>query len=69
MARHGRSDDQNSAGGKGSGPNPTDRGKWGTKSSPLTAGHGLPIGVAVDGANRNDLMVQAMLQSLAIARP
>ncbi len=46
-------------GGKGTVPNPTDRGKSGTKRSVLTEGHGIPIGVAVDGANRHDMKLVA----------
>jgi transposase len=41
-------------GGQGTGKNPTDRGKLGWKWSILTDRAGIPIGVAVDGANRND---------------
>ena len=41
-------------GGKKVGKNPTDRGKIGTKRSVLTDGGGVPIGLAVDGANRHD---------------
>ncbi len=37
-------------GGKKTGPNPTDRGKRGGKQSLLTAGHGVPIGLVLDGA-------------------
>ena len=35
------------------GPNPTDRGKNGSKRSVLTQGKGLPIAVVIDGANRH----------------
>ena len=42
-------------GGEGTGPNPTDRAKLGWKWSVAAEGHGLPIGWAIDGANRNDL--------------
>jgi transposase len=42
-------------GGEATGPNPTDRGKCGWKWSVAADGHGLPIGWAIDGANRNDL--------------
>jgi putative transposase len=36
----------------------------------LTEGHGLPLGLAVDGANRNDFkLVQATLESLLVERP
>src|SRR6185295_7699779 len=41
-------------GGKKVGKHPTDRGKSGTKRSVLTEGRGVPIGLAVDGANRTD---------------
>jgi putative transposase len=52
------------------GKNPTDRGKIGTKRSVLTEGGGVPIGIAVEGANRNDFkMVQETLTSIPIARP
>jgi transposase len=42
-------------GGEATGPNPTDRGKCGWKWSVAADGHGLPIGWAIDSANRNDL--------------
>jgi transposase len=42
------------SGGEGTGKNPTDRGKLGWKWSILTDKNGIPIGVAVDGANRHD---------------
>src|SRR5258708_14689384 len=35
------------------GPNPTDRGKRGTKRSLLTDEAGIPLALAVDGANRH----------------
>ena len=38
-------------GEKRTGPNPTDRGKSGTKRSLLVEGQGIPIGITVDGAN------------------
>lgn len=41
-------------GGEGTGKNPTDRGKLGWKWSILTDRYGIPIGWAIDGANRND---------------
>lgn len=57
-------------GGKKVGKNPTDRGKIGTKRSVLTDGGGVPLGLAVEGANRNDFkMVEATLMSIPIARP
>lgn len=42
-------------GGEGTGPNPTDRGKRGWKWSVAVDRHGIPIGWAIDGANRNDV--------------
>lgn len=42
-------------GGEGSGANPTDRGKLGWKWSLATDRHGIPIGWAIDGANRHDI--------------
>jgi transposase len=41
-------------GGEASGKNPTDRGKLGWKWSILTEKGGIPIGWAIDGANRHD---------------
>ena len=56
--------------GEKSGPNPTDRAKRGVKRSLLTEGAGVPIGVAVDGANRHDSkMVQATLETIPLKRP
>lgn len=52
------------------GPNPTDRGKGGTKRSLQTEGQGVPIGLAVAGANRNDMkLVHDTLESVPIERP
>ena len=57
-------------GGKKVGPNPTDRGKSGTKRSLLTEATGIPIGLAVEGANRVDFkMVAETLLSIPIERP
>lgn len=56
--------------GKKSGPNPTDRAKSGVKRSVLTEGHGVPIGLAVAGANRHDMkLVKETLQSMVVKRP
>ena len=52
------------------GPNPTDRGKGGTKRSILTEGKGIPVGLAVDGANRHDMkMSRGTLESVPVERP
>jgi putative transposase len=57
-------------GGKKVGKNPTDRGKIGTTRSVLTEGGGVPIGLAVEGANRNDFkMARATITSIPITRP
>ena len=42
-------------GGEGTGPNPTDRAKSGWKWSVASERHGVPIGWAIDGANRHDV--------------
>ena len=56
-------------GGK-TGPNPTDRGKSGVKRSVLTEAKGVPVGLAVDGANRNDMkLVRATVDSVPVQRP
>jgi transposase len=52
------------------GPNPTDRAKRGVKRSLLVEGNGVPLGVAVDGASRNDFkMARVTLESIPIDRP
>jgi len=57
-------------GQEGTGPNPTDRGKKGTKRSLLTEGKGVPLAVAVEGANRHDMkLTEATLQAIMIERP
>jgi putative transposase len=57
-------------GGADTGPNPTDRAKGGVKRSMLTDGHGVPLGVAVAGANRPDMkMVEETLESIPIEQP
>lgn len=52
------------------GKNPTDRAKMGTKRSMLTDGAGIPLAVAVEGANRHDSkLLEATLEGLVVARP
>ena len=46
-------------GGEGTGKNPTDRAKLGWKWSILCDANGIPIGVAIGGANRNDSVLLA----------
>lgn len=55
---------------KGTGPNPTDRGKSGTKRSLLTEANGIPIGLVVEGANRHDMkLTEPTLKSIIVERP
>ena len=59
-------------GGKKTGKNPTDRAKQGVKRSLLVEAEGIPVGLAVDGANRNDMKLDAAtLRSIPedVARP
>jgi transposase len=56
--------------GKKTGKNPTDRGKLGVKRSVLTDGRGVPIGVAVSGANVHDQkLVTETFQNIPVHRP
>jgi transposase len=56
--------------GKKTGPNPTDRATGGVKRSLLTEGHGVPIGLAVDGANRHEMkLVRSTLDTSVVERP
>ena len=53
-------------GGEGTGKNPTDRAKLGWKWSLAVERHGIPIGWAIDGANRNDVrMLEPTLDDVA----
>src|SRR5512133_1010235 len=55
---------------KGTGPNPTDRAKSGTKRSLLVDGKGVPLSVSVDGANRHDMkLTKSTLQNVVINKP
>ena len=52
------------------GPNPTDRGKSGTKKSVLVEQDGGPLGVVIAGANRNDCkLLDATINAIVIDRP
>jgi transposase len=56
--------------GKKTGKNPTDRGKLGVKRSVLTEGRGVPISVAVSGANVHDQkLVAETFQNIPVRRP
>ena len=55
-------------GGEGTGPNPTDRAKLGWKWSVASERHGIPVGWAIDGANRHDVaMLEPALDAVAAA--
>jgi hypothetical protein len=57
-------------GEKETGANLTDRAKSGTKRSVLTDGHGVPIGVAIAGANRHDMkLTEVTLKTQRISPP
>jgi putative transposase len=57
-------------GGEATGPNPTDRAKRGVKRSLLTDGAGIPLGLAIGPANRNDhLLLEATLDSRLLLPP
>lgn len=57
-------------GEKGTGANPTDRAKYGTKRSMVVVvvdGKGVPLGITVDAANRHDMkMTKTTLQSIVV---
>lgn len=56
--------------GKKTGKNPTDRGKLGVKRSVLTDGRGVPLGVAIAGANAHDqTLLNETLRSIPVPRP
>jgi putative transposase len=57
-------------GGAATGANPTDRGTCGVKRRLLPDGAGIPLAVAVAGANRHDLkLVAVTLDGLVLTRP
>ena len=58
------------SGGKKTGKNPTDRGKLGVKRSVLTDGRGIPLAIAIAGANVHDQkLAEATLAGIPLARP
>lgn len=55
-------------GGEGTGKSPVDRGKLGWKWSVAAERHGVPVGWAIDGANRNDIrLLEPTLAAVADA--
>ena len=53
------------------GPNPTDRGKLGTKRHPaLTDGQGIPLSVVITAANTHDTKAAIIvLDNIVVKRP
>ena len=61
---------QSAPGGEAISPNPTGRGKKGTKRHLLTEAAGMPIGVVGTGANRRDkTQVKAVFESMPLLPP
>jgi len=57
-------------GGAATGPDPTNRGKLGTKRHVLSDRRGAPLGVVLSAANRTDMKVaEAVLDSAVVPRP
>jgi len=57
-------------GGVATGPDPTNRGKLGTKRHVLSDRRGAPLGVVLSAANRTDMkLAEAVLDSVVVARP
>lgn len=57
-------------GGSARGPNPTDRGKQGTKKHVLVEQDGGPLAVVIAGANVNDhTLLEATIDAIVVARP
>jgi hypothetical protein len=57
-------------GGKQPGAHPTDRAKSGGQRRLLTEGHGGPLGLALDGTNRQDIQLgRVTLDSRVVERP
>lgn len=58
-------------GGSRTGPNPTDRGKSGTKRHLLVDGRGVPLSMHLSGANRHDLkgLEHLLGEGMLVARP
>jgi putative transposase len=52
------------------GPNPTDRGKLGTKRNVLTYGQGIPLSVVITAANTHDMRAAiSTLDNIVVKRP
>jgi putative transposase len=63
-------DGQGAFWGEETGPNPTDRGKPGTKRSIIVEEDGGPLGVAIAGANVHDTkLLAATMEAIVVERP
>jgi len=61
---------QGSVRGRKKGPNPTDRGKPGTKKSLLVEAEGGPLAVTIEAANVHDSkLLKETLEAVVVARP
>jgi putative transposase len=70
VARDGWGDDQSPPWEEKGGQKPNGLGEIGTKRSLLTDGGGVPVGLAVEGANRNDFkMARETIESIPVKRP
>ena len=72
MAGGRRGHGQGTFGGDGDliGPNPTDRGKAGSKRSLLVEGQGGPLSIVVAGANAHDAtLLDETLEAIVVERP
>jgi putative transposase len=70
MAGRRRRPGQGAFWGEQVGPNPTDRGKAGSKRSLLVEGQGGPLSVVVAGANVHDTrLLKATLEAVVVERP
>jgi putative transposase len=70
VAVRGHRHDEGASRGKKTGPNPTDRGKSGTKRSILVEGNGVPLAIEIAGANRHDMkLAGSTLQNVVVERP
>jgi putative transposase len=57
-------------GGDDTGPDPTNRGKLGSKRHILSDRRGAPLGAVLSAANRNDMkLAEATLDSVVVTRP
>ena len=70
MAGGRRGHGQGTFGGDLIGPNPTDRGKAGSKRSLLVEGQGGPLSIVVAGANAHDAtLLDETLEAIVVERP